>query len=266
MAGFDRIVSVQALHSSIRVSTDAGSSTSPSSSTSVCAVEVSGLSKRYDGHAVFEDLNLSVARGEVVAALGPSGCGKSTLLRCIAGLVRPDAGSARADGEVAVVFQEPRLLPWLRVDANVRFAARSANEAARVPGLLDRVGLTGAAHQLPKQLSGGMAHRTALARALVRRPDALLLDEPLAALDALRRLELQDLLAEIVADTGAAVVLVTHDVDEALYLADRIVVLQGSPSRIVLELKTEWPRPRDRVAVAAGAERATLLSTLGVRH
>jgi sulfonate transport system ATP-binding protein len=212
------------------------------------AIEISELSVTFGAQRVFDALDLHVARGEILAILGPSGCGKSTLLRAIAGLDRHANGSVHVDGDVGYVFQEPRLFPWLDVERNVRFAARSADEHARVETVLDLTGLRGARKTLPKALSGGMAQRAALARALVRKPSILLLDEPLAALDALRRMQLQEALADIVATVHATAVLVTHDVEEALYLADRIVVLGGTPAGVVLEREIPRGARRNRDA------------------
>lgn len=227
------------------------------------AIVIEQLTKAFDEKVVFAGLDLTVAQGETVAVLGPSGCGKSTLLRCLVGLDRPAGGTARADGDVGYVFQEPRLFPWLDVDGNVRFAARNDAERGRIANVLALTGLSDAAKQLPKHLSGGMAQRAALARTLVRNPSILLLDEPLAALDALRRMDLQTALASIVATLYATALLVTHDVDEALYLADRIVVLGGSPSRIVTELVVPADARRRRDADLT-RERTTLLRALGV--
>ncbi len=227
------------------------------------AIEVQGLVKRFGDRSVFDGFNLTLERGETLAILGASGCGKSTLLRCIGGLERPDAGSIVVDGEFGIVFQEPRLFPWLTVERNVAFAARSDAERARVNDVLELVGLTSAAHLLPKQLSGGMAQRASLARTLVRNPAILLLDEPLSALDALLRLDLQAALGTIVQRLGATAVLVTHDVDEALYLADRIIVLAGTPARVVLALEVPLEQRRSRTADTA-AQRIALLGALGV--
>lgn len=196
------------------------------------ATRIRGLRKAFGAHLVFGGLDLDVARGERMAVLGASGCGKSTLLRCIAGLERSDAGTIVTAGEIGVMFQEPRLFPWLDVARNVGFPARNDAERSRVPNVLALVGLAHAANRLPKQLSGGMAQRAALARALVRDPQLLLLDEPFAALDALRRIELRAAMREILALTRASAILVTHDVDDALAIADRVVVLAGSPAEI----------------------------------
>jgi sulfonate transport system ATP-binding protein len=227
------------------------------------AIEVSGLAKRFGPRPVFNDFDLLVERGETLAVLGASGCGKSTLLRCIAGLVKPDDGAIAAHDEIGFVFQEPRLMPWLTVERNVAFAARSDVERARVTEVLALVGLLPAAHLLSKELSGGMAQRAALARTLVRKPKILRLDEPLSALDALLRLELQSSLAAILRETDSTAVLVTHDVEEALYLADRIIVLDGTPARRSLELVVPAARRRSHTADLT-EERAALLDALGV--
>jgi len=215
------------------------------------AIEVRGLTKAFGEHRVFRDLDLHVGRGETVALLGPSGCGKSTILRCLAGLLKPDAGWVRVEGEAGVVFQEPRLFGWLDVSGNVAFGARNAAERARVDELLALVGMSGAARKLPKELSGGMAQRTALARTLVRDPSIVLLDEPLAALDAIKRYELQRELRTIIAERGLSVLLVTHDVDEAVTLADRVLVLGGEPATIRAEIRE--------------ARRETILEALGFK-
>jgi sulfonate transport system ATP-binding protein len=214
---------------------------------------IRGLRKAFGAHLVFDGLDLDVARGERLAILGASGCGKSTLLRCIAGLERSDAGTIATSGEIGVVFQEPRLFPWLDVRKNVAFPARTDAERARVPNVLALVGLASAAERLPKELSGGMAQRAALARALVRDPALLLLDEPFAALDALRRIELRAAVREILEFTRASAILVTHDVDDALALADRVIVLAGSPAEVAFTGQ-----------VGEGASRTAILDALGV--
>lgn len=212
----------------------------------VSAIRVTGLRVAFDGRPVFDGLDLDVARDEILAILGPSGCGKSTLLRAIAALDVHPLGQIAVEGEVGYVFQEPRLFPWLDVEKNVRFAARTPEEHARVDNVLQLTGLDRAKTTLPKALSGGMAQRASLARALVRKPSVLLLDEPLAALDALRRMQLQEAIATIIGAVHASAVLVTHDIEEALYLADRIVVLGDSPARVVLEVVIPPHKRRNR--------------------
>jgi ABC-type nitrate/sulfonate/bicarbonate transport system ATPase subunit len=214
------------------------------------AVSIQGVGRVFPGQAglvaVLRGVDLEAAPGEFVAVLGPSGCGKSSLLRLVAGLDRPTAGEVRIGGRTvtdcdprcAVVFQEPRLLPWRTVAQNVALGARGVPDAETPVAMLARVGLSGNERSWPHQLSGGMAQRVALARAFVRKPAVLLLDEPFAALDAFTRLQMGDLLREICGDRARTVLLVTHDVDEALRLADRIVLLGGRPAAIQAEYAT----------------------------
>ncbi len=200
-------------------------------------------------------LTLSVASGEILGIVGGSGCGKSTLLRLIAGLDRPSAGRIEVDGEaidtphpaVGIVFQEPLLLPWLTVAQNIGFGLAHlprAERDARVAAALERIGLAGHGQRWPRELSGGLAQRVALARALVTRPRVLLLDEPFSALDAFTRADLQEHLLALWEDSRPTLVLVTHDIDEALILADRIVVMQPHPGRIGAILTVAPERPR----------------------
>lgn len=205
------------------------------------SVTLAGVGKTFgNGPPILQNIDLTMAIGEFVALLGASGCGKSTILRLVAGLESPSAGEVRlgarrvrdVDPRCAIVFQEPRLLPWRSVAANVALGARHAGGAASPEHLLDRVGLTGFAAAWPHQLSGGMAQRAGLARALAGRPDVLLLDEPFAALDALTRLRMGDLLRDVRAETQPTTLMVTHDVDEALRLADRVVLLAGQPAQV----------------------------------
>jgi len=229
---------------------------------------------------VLRDITLDIAPGEIVALLGPSGCGKSTLLRQISGLDRPSAGTltisrdsvAAADQRCAVAFQEPRLLPWRSVTRNIALGLprglERARGARRVSELLELVQLSDAALLKPREISGGMAQRVSLARALARGPGVLLLDEPFGALDALTRLTMQDLLVDIHRAEPATIVLVTHDVDEALALADRIVLLGTRHDRpgatISMILDVPGSRPRDRASTVLARLRAQLLDQLGV--
>jgi sulfonate transport system ATP-binding protein len=230
------------------------------------------MSRAFGTRKVLQDIDLTVVPGEVVAFIGPSGCGKSTLLRLVAGLDRPTSGDVLIDDRevdgveprCAMVFQDARLLPWRDLMGNVALGLPpgTANAAGRaeVNRWLDVVGLAGFEGYRPSRISGGMAQRVALARALVRRPGVLLLDEPFAALDALTRLRMQDLVAEVHRDEGTTVLLVTHDVDEALQLADRIVLL-GSE---LATFEVQSARPRDRGDPALASSRVELLTALGV--
>ncbi|WP_193106901.1 ABC transporter ATP-binding protein [Brachybacterium sp. FME24] len=230
---------------------------------------------------VLREVDLSVVPGEIVAVVGPSGCGKSTLLRLIAGLDRPSAGEIRigdsplrgTDPRTAVAFQEPRLLPWRTLEHNVALGLpRGTGKRAgreRVRELLQLVGLEHAATQRPREVSGGMAQRASLARALARSPEVLLLDEPFGALDALTRLRMQDLLLEIHAAEPTTVLVVTHDVEEALYLADRVLLLRSlreDPTSGSIARTVEVPgvRPRDRADRSLADLRVELLAGLGV--
>jgi len=222
---------------------------------------------------VLTKIDLQIRAGEFVAIVGPSGCGKSTLLRLVAGLERPSGGTVAVgdrlvqgvDRRCALMFQEPRLLPWKTIRQNVQLAVRGAEQAHSAQWLA-QVGLQGFVDALPYQLSGGMAQRAALARALVGRPQVLLLDEPFAALDALTKMQMQDLLIETVQAAGATVVMVTHDIDEAVYLADRIVILGQRPATIVASYHSTLPRPRDRSHRALGELRSQILEHFGLAH
>ena len=203
-----------------------------------------GLVREFDGRRVLDGLDLDIAPGEFVALLGVSGTGKSTLLRALAGLDREVTGTIEGPDNVAVAFQEPRLLPWRRVLANVALGLRTPDPETAARGALTEVGLTERAQAWPLTLSGGEAQRAALARALVREPGLLLLDEPFSALDALTRMAMHRLVLRLWARHQPAVLLVTHDVDEALVLADRVLVLAGR--RITFSAPVDVPRDRDR--------------------
>ena len=215
------------------------------------------------GKTVLAGIDLDIRRGEFVVLLGPSGTGKTTLLRILAGLETPDAGLVLVPPARTTVYQEPRLVPSLRVAANVTIGQRnSAATRAAAERALEEVGLGSHARAWPATLSGGEAQRVALARALVREPALLLLDEPFAALDALTRLQMQDLVVRLFAAHQPAVLLVTHDVDEALCLAHRILILRDG--RFGLDLRIEAPFPRDRNSPRFLEQRRQLLAELGV--
>ena len=223
------------------------------------SVQVRGLTRRFGGPPVLDRLSLDIADGEFVALLGRSGSGKTTLLRTLAGLDPVDEGEVALPAKRAVVFQEPRLLPWKSVWRNVALGLPNAEAAARAA--LEEVGLAHRADAWPLTLSGGEAQRAGLARALVREPALLLLDEPFASLDALTRLRMQHLVGQLWAAHRCAVLLVTHDVDEALLLADRVVVLEHG--RISTDMRVTADRPR---RAADAGQRAALLRALGVEE
>ncbi|MCA4725754.1 ABC transporter ATP-binding protein [Mycolicibacterium fortuitum] len=232
-------------------------------------VEVRGLRRAFGDQQVLGDLELQIADGEFVAMLGRSGSGKSTLLRVLTGLDDQVTGSVRVPRSRAVVFQNPRLLPWRRALANVTFALPDAgpdapSRTARGHAALQEVGLAEKTRAWPLSLSGGEAQRVSLARALVREPDLLLLDEPFGALDALTRLKMYGLLHDLWARRHMAVLHVTHDVDEAILLADRVVVLSGG--KVSLDVRVELPFPRTRSDDGFDDLRRALLEELGVRE
>ncbi|MEQ8815895.1 MAG: ABC transporter ATP-binding protein [Thalassobaculum sp.] len=239
-------------------------------------IALRGITRRFASTEALAPVDLTVEDGRFVALVGPSGCGKSTLLRLVAGLDRPTAGTVSVDGrpvdrpgpERGVVFQQPALFPWLDVAANIRFGLDEAGmpraEAdRRVADWIDAVGLQGFERALPAQLSGGMAQRAALARALAPAPGTLLLDEPFGALDRITRNEMQDLLVRVRQATPATVLLVTHDVEEAVYLADRVIVLSPRPGRIVADLTVELPARRIRTDPGFVATRVRVEDALG---
>ncbi|NIE63402.1 ABC transporter ATP-binding protein [Burkholderia sp. Ax-1719] len=220
------------------------------------AVSVRGLQRRYGARVVIDALDLDIRKGEFVALLGESGCGKTTLLRSLAGLDTPDAGQIRAPARPSVVFQEHRLLPWATLWENVALGHESSIGREGASRALAEVGLAGRELDWPRNLSGGQAQRVALARALVRDPALLLLDEPFAALDALTRIKMHGLVKELVARHAPGVLIVTHDVDEALVLADRILVMRAGRIAASFQPKDHTPQ----------ALRLTLLEELGVQE
>ena len=225
------------------------------------AVRVRGLTRRFETKDVINRLDLDIASGEFVALIGASGCGKSTLLRVLAGLDHDIAGEVEVPERCAVAFQSPRLMPWKKVWRNVVLGLERPDRA-RAEAALAEVGLSHRADVWPKVLSGGEAQRASLARALVREPDLLLLDEPFAALDALTRIKAQALVGELWQRHRCAVLLVTHDVEEALLLADRVLMMRDG--EIAHELLVQAPRPRDPADPDFLVQRARLLGWLGV--
>ena len=249
------------------------------SSTGDHTLSVEGLTKRYGDTVALDGVDLAVDEGEFVAVVGPSGCGKSTLLRVLSGLEERFEGRAAVDGvdvreggsdAVGMVFQEPRLLAWGNVRENVAVGLPADVDRddpaarARIDELIETVGLEGFADHRPGELSGGMAQRVSLARGLAYEPEVLLLDEPFSALDQLTKYEQQDNLLEVWAERGTTVALVTHDVEEAAYLADRVVVLGGQPGTVETVVEVDAERPRDRTDGELMAARRAITDALGV--
>jgi sulfonate transport system ATP-binding protein len=226
-----------------------------------------------NGVNALERFSAKIQPGEIVAIIGGSGCGKSTLLRAVAGLDRATAGAVTLDGatitaphaKIGIIFQEPRLLPWLSVADNIGFGLSDLPTDIRrdkVARALARVGLADKASAWPRELSGGQAQRVAIARALVPQPEVLLLDEPFSALDAFTRRDLQDHLLDLWADTRPTLILVTHDVDEAVVLADRVLVMRPRPGRMFQEIQINLGRPRDRNSPHFDAFKRRVLTAL----
>lgn len=228
------------------------------------AVEASTVERRYGEHVVLDELDLTIARGEFVALLGKSGSGKSTLLRALAGLDHDVEGSGQlaVAGEVSVAFQDARLLPWLRVVDNVVLGLRRPKARELGARALAEVGLGGRERAWPNELSGGEQQRVALARCLVRQPHLLLADEPFGALDALTRIKMHGLLRDLFERHHPAVLLVTHDVDEAIELADRVLVLDRG--RIAVDERVDLPVPRAHRDPRFQEFRDLLLGALGI--
>ncbi|MEC2056435.1 ABC transporter ATP-binding protein [Peribacillus psychrosaccharolyticus] len=212
------------------------------------------------------DVSFSVEEGEIIGILGTSGCGKSTLLRVLSGLDKEYTGKFSLEKEdVGMMFQEPRLMPWLTVEQNVAFGLKG-DQKAIVHELLDTVGLSGFEKHYPKDLSGGMSQRTAIARALVTEPEVLLLDEPFSAVDAFTKMQLQELLLSIWKKKNTTMLLVTHDIDEALYLCDRILILKGQPGVLAEVLTIKQSKPRDRTDPDLASIKAEILHVLDLRE
>ncbi len=243
-------------------------------SASGSAIRLRGVSKAFARHQVLRGIDLDIPEGQFVAIVGRSGCGKSTLLRLLAGLDQPTAGQIEIDGQtdgwrgrVRLMFQEPRLLPWQRVAANVQVGLSGSH----APGdrrhvayeTLTQVGLNGREADWPSVLSGGQKQRVALARALVSHPRILAFDEPLGALDALTRIEMQSLIEQVWQDKGFTAIVVTHDVAEAVALADRILLLDAG--QVAMDVPVNLPRPRRRGDPAAAAIEGQILDRLLAR-
>lgn len=245
-------------------------------------LDIQELSKSYrqsggETTAAIGNISCRIERGEFVSLVGPSGCGKTTLLMTIAGLLAPSGGRVVVNGkqvsgpppELVLLFQEynKSLFAWRSVLGNVRFGLeargdRSPEAAARARALIELVGLKGFEHHYPWELSGGMQQRVAIARALAYRPEVLLMDEPFGSLDALTRLELEDTLLRLWAELKNTIVFITHDIEEAIYLSDRIWVLSRRPSEIIDELTIDFPRPRDQETTRADARFMALRNTI----
>lgn len=235
-------------------------------------LKIKNIGRTFNGKAVVKNISFEAAPGEIVGLLGKSGCGKSTVLRAISGLDNGYEGTVEINDEISnqvekstgFIFQEPRLMPWLNVLENVTFGLKGKKEERNTLGrkYLADVGLHGNEDLYPKELSGGMAQRVAIARALITSPEVLLLDEPFSALDAFTKMQLQDLLLNIWREYKTTIVLVTHDVEEATYLCDKIVILKDQPGTVGHEVIINEPRPRDRGSAELAAYKTEVLSNL----
>jgi ABC-type nitrate/sulfonate/bicarbonate transport system ATPase subunit len=240
-------------------------------------IRIDNITKNFGSLEVLSNIDITVEKGEFAAIVGPSGCGKSTVLRMIAGLDTPTTGQVMADNVVigqpdpqrVLIFQEHALYPWRTVEDNVGFGMElakvpTAERRTRINEILEKVGLTGFQKYYPHQLSGGMKQRASIARALVLNPQVLLLDEPYGALDAITRLTMQNELIKLWRGTGKTVLLITHDIDEAVYLADTIYVMSPRPGRIVRTVKAGMERPRNRNSAEFVAIRQQVMDSLDI--
>ncbi|UNK18216.1 ABC transporter ATP-binding protein [Paenibacillus sp. N3/727] len=242
-------------------------------------IHVDNVSKSFGSLNVLEQVDITIRQGEFAAIVGPSGCGKSTVLRMIAGLEHPSDGKITASEQSIVepdpsrmlIFQEHALYPWRTVEFNVGFGLELAGiskkeRKSRVDAMLEKVGLGGFQKYYPHQLSGGMRQRASIARALVTDPEVLLLDEPFGALDAITKISMQNELLTLWEGTGKTVLLITHDIDEAIYLADTIYVMSPRPGRIVESISTDMPRPRNRNGAEFVALRERIMKHLDLSN
>lgn len=240
-------------------------------------LELKQINKQFGTLQVLKDINITIEKGEFVAIVGPSGCGKSTALRMLAGLETPSDGEILADGQPIadpspnrmMIFQEHALFPWSTVEANVGLGLElakvsKAERKQRINAALSLVHLDGFNNYYPSQLSGGMRQRVAIARALIMEPDVLLMDEPYGALDAMTRLTMQNELIKLWEGTGRTMFLITHDIDEALYLADKIYVMSARPGQIIRSIVPELPRPRNRNSEPFVQHRKEIMQLLGL--
>jgi len=240
-------------------------------------LELRHVNKMFGSLQVLNDINIKVDKGSFAAIVGPSGCGKSTALRMFAGLEAPTSGEVLADGipvkdpspDRMLIFQEHALLPWSTVEDNVGLGLEFANvpkkeRQERINTVLEKVNLSGFNHYYPSQLSGGMRQRVAIARALVMDPDVLLLDEPYGALDAMTRLTMQNELLRLWSGSGKTMLLITHDIDEALYLADTVYVMSPRPGQVTAEFHLDLPRPRNRNSERFAEYRQEIMQLLGL--
>lgn len=234
------------------------------------ALQLQKVSRLFGPVEVLRDLSLTISRGEFVAVVGPSGCGKTTLLNLLSGFDQPSAGVIERDGQVRMVYQQDGLFPWMTVSENIALGLRhlkdEAERARQTDELLRLIRLEGFENHYPHQLSGGMRQRVELARALAGESDILLLDEPFSALDYLTRLRLRQELARLLDERPRTVALVTHDIEEAAQLADRVIVLSERPAQIRYELSITTPRPRDLTHPEVVSAMHRILTELGIEH
>lgn len=228
------------------------------------------ISRWFDAVEVLRDISLTISRGEFVAVVGPSGCGKTTLLNLLSGFDLPTSGSIERDGEIRMVYQQDGLFPWLTVAQNIalglRHVKKGSEQEQQIDELMKLIRLDGFENHYPHQLSGGMRQRVEMARALAGDSDILLLDEPFSAVDYLTRLRLRQELARLLDERPRTVVLVTHDIEEAVQLADRVIVLTERPAQIRYELSISTPRPRDLTHPEVVSAIHRILTELGIEH